>query len=105
MLQPETESTNGSHDETSAKDGVNLPLLILVLLGAILLVGVSYFGFTLLNRFEEMEAQLEAVGQKVERGKKPIRARPKACRGCGGSFPRRSSRTRASGIRRGDGPS
>ncbi len=69
MLQPETESTNGSHDETSAKDGVNLPLLILVLLGAILLVGVSYFGFTLLNRFEEMEAQLEAAGQKVDEAK------------------------------------
>jgi outer membrane protein OmpA-like peptidoglycan-associated protein len=66
MLEPETESANGSDDVKIAKEGVNLPVLILTLLAALLFIGASYFGFVLLNRFEEMEAQLQRVGQKVD---------------------------------------
>ena len=69
MLEPETESSRGSQDGTKTKDRVSVPLLVLVLLGALLFVGASYFGFVLLNRFEEMETQLERFGQKIDEAK------------------------------------
>jgi outer membrane protein OmpA-like peptidoglycan-associated protein len=69
MLEPDTESAKGSRDAKKPKEGVNLTLLILTLLAALFFVGVSYFGFVLLNRFEEMEIQLERVGQKIDEAK------------------------------------
>lgn len=54
-----------SESSEESKSGANVPLLLSVLLGLILMGLVAYFGVALLNRFESLETRVADLGRDL----------------------------------------
>ncbi len=54
-----------SEQSQEKKSGISPPVMVALLVGILLLAAAAFFGIVLLNRFEEMEAQVMELSQQV----------------------------------------